>query len=113
MVTLSLSPWYGKNLPTVSGETYRYELRVAGNPEQHVTLAARGVPPGWIAAFCTTAVCMPMRASLTLPANGHERLEFGLIREGTSNVRTMRITICGSDGSETRIIVRPAATPAP
>ncbi len=113
MVTLSLSAWHGKNLPTVSGEAYRYELRVAGRSKERVTLFAQGLPDGWIAAFCTDEVCMPMQARLTLPTDGHERLEFGLIQESTTKVRTMRITIRGSDGSTTRIVVRPQNQPHP
>ena len=113
MVALTLSPWHGKNLPTVSGEAYRYELRVTGRANERVTLTAQGLPSGWIAAFCTETVCMPMQASLTLPALGHERLEFGLIRESADKVRTMRITIRGSDGSMTRIVIRPASASRP
>ena len=113
MVALTLSPCHGKNLPTVSGETYRYELRVAGHANERVTLSAQGLPSGWIAAFCTDAVCMPMQARLTLPPDGRERLEFGLIQEGSRPARTMRITIRGSDGSTTRIVIRPQRTPHP
>ena len=113
MVTLTLSPWHGKNLPTVSGEAYRYELRVAGRANEGVTLTAQGLPSGWIAAFCTDVLCMPMQARLTLPPDGRERLEFGLIQESSTRVRTMRITIHGSDGSTTRIVIRPQHTPHP
>ncbi|NNM93384.1 MAG: hypothetical protein HKL92_08580 [Candidatus Eremiobacteraeota bacterium] len=113
MVALTLSPWHGKNLPTVSGEAYRYELRVAGRANERLTLSAQGLPNGWIAAFCTERVCMPMQARLTLPADGRERLEFGLIQENARPVRTMRITIQGSDGSTTRIVIRPQQTPHP
>ncbi|MGC8485623.1 MAG: hypothetical protein ACP5O6_08340 [Candidatus Baltobacteraceae bacterium] len=113
MITMTLSAWHGKNLPTVSGYAYRYELRVAGRPKQHVRLSAHGVPNGWIATFCTEEVCMPMQARLTLPADGRERLEFGLIQESSRPARTMRITIHGSDGSTTRIVIRPQHPPHP
>lgn len=113
MLALTLSAWQGTNLPTVTGETYRYALDVVGHPEQHVRLSAQGVPPGWIAAFCTPTMCAPMQVRFTLSADGRRRFEFGLIRESGSVPPTMRITIRSSDGAERTVLIssKPHAKP--
>ena len=46
-----------------------YRLAIHNAPRAHVTLRA-GVPPGWIAAFCTPSVCAPGHVVVRVPASG-------------------------------------------
>lgn len=105
MIAITLSPWHGASLPTVTGEAYRYALDVTGRPGQHVQLRAQGLPAGWIAAFCTPTMCSPMQARFSLPASGNQQFEFGLIREGGAATPKMRITIRSSDGVSRTLII--------
>ena len=105
MLAITLSPWNGPSLPTVTGEAFRYALVVTGRPAQRVRLNALGIPPGWIGAFCTATLCAPMQVRFTLPADGRQTFEFGLIRENGSLPPTMRITIRSNDGTSKTLIV--------
>src|SRR5215471_4514470 len=41
----------------------RYLLRVNGPPRELVTIREAGLPPHWVASFCTSRICAPYRLS--------------------------------------------------
>jgi hypothetical protein len=78
---LSVQPWTGKDLATTTSTAAKYKLVVKGKPNTTVALVATGFAQGWIAAFCTSTVCAPVRVMVTLPASGETDIAFELIRE--------------------------------
>jgi len=76
---LSLAPWTGPDLPGSVSSTYKYRLVVAGTPGKSVALSARGLPPHWIASFCSDRRCAPFRTTVALPESGVKVVEFQLV----------------------------------
>ena len=78
---LSIQPWTGADFQTTTTAAAKYRLEVSGRPNALLHLRARGVSPGWIAAFCTPRLCSPQRLELALPPSGEAVVQFELIRE--------------------------------
>lgn len=82
LLTVLLSPWKGPPLPTaplMDEYSKAFALSVRGAPYERLTLSAAHVPKGWIAAFCTPAICSPFHKGLTLNDRGVAHLEFELV----------------------------------
>lgn len=94
---LALAPYDGPPIAGSQPGTAKFRVAVAGRPGQSVTLRAVGVPPGYIASFCTNRVCAPFHVSLTLPRTGTERIELALIENapGAMKPRTVRVLANG------------------
>src|SRR5579862_3907112 len=95
---LSVEPWTGKDLVTTTSSAAKYRLLVSGKPNATLHLQASAVAKGWIAAFCTTRVCAPMRVELTLPSSGQATFQFELIREEENAPPRSGARITGDDG---------------
>jgi hypothetical protein len=95
---LSVQPWTGKDLATTTSTAAKYKLIVKGKPNTTVSLVASGFAQGWIAAFCTSTVCAPVRVMVTLPASGETDIAFELIRETDDAPNTSGAHIAG-DGA--------------
>jgi len=82
LVTVLLSPWKGPSLPTTPTGNYEtsWAMTVHGAPRARVELRANGLPPGWVASFCTPRLCAPFHTLATLDGKGVARYEFSLIR---------------------------------
>jgi hypothetical protein len=78
---LTIAPWSGKDLATVTPSAAKYKLTVKGAPGTDVHLVATRVAGGWLAAFCTPSVCSPDRVNVAIPDSGETALSFELIRE--------------------------------
>jgi thiol-disulfide isomerase/thioredoxin len=77
--TLSLTKWTGPDLPGSVVSTLKYRLVVVAPANKQVTLAARGLRPGWIASFCSDRLCSPNHVSFAVPPTGVKTYEFQLI----------------------------------
>jgi len=62
------------------GEDAAFHVGVSGRAGQEVRLRADGIPPGYIASFCTPRVCAPFRVTLALPASGRATIELHVIQ---------------------------------
>ncbi|MFN2460083.1 MAG: redoxin family protein [Candidatus Velthaea sp.] len=89
--TVSLAPWTGPDLPGSIASTVKYRLVVGAPPGRTVTLAAAGLPKGWIASFCTDRVCAPFRLATLMPPSGVKVIEFQVVPDGPS--RPVHLTI--------------------
>ena len=98
-VALSLGPYHGPPLNGSVPGTAKFGLAVRGAPYASVRLRASGVPPGWIASFCTDRVCAPFRVTLTLPQSGTQLIEFQLIQNEGGARAPRTITVSSSDGT--------------
>jgi hypothetical protein len=101
LITVLLSPWHGKALPTTPSGSYEtsFALTVRGAPGKRVELRADGVAKGWVAAFCTSRLCAPFRTFATLDKRGTARYEFSLIRTDPSAVKHTHAVI-RADGKQ-------------
>lgn len=81
---LALGPFAGSAAD--DAQRTKFMVDVVGKPAQTVRLRAVGVPPGYVASFCTQRICAPFRISITLPASGRQSIELALIE----NVRGAR-----------------------
>jgi thiol-disulfide isomerase/thioredoxin len=95
---ISLVPWTGADLPGSVPSTIKYRLAVAGSPGASVDLAAKGLPKGWVASFCTDRLCAPFRVQVALPASGVKVIEFQLIPDKPGDPEP-RVTIEATDGA--------------
>jgi tetratricopeptide (TPR) repeat protein len=77
--TLSLLRWTGADLPGSLKTTYKYRLIVVAQANHNVTLATRGVRPGWVASFCADGLCSPKTVSFVVPPAGVKTYEFQLV----------------------------------
>jgi cytochrome c biogenesis protein CcmG/thiol:disulfide interchange protein DsbE len=77
--TLSLVHWTGADLPGSLKTTYKYRLIVVAPANHNVTLATRGVRPGWVASFCADGLCSPKTVSFMVPPSGVKTYEFQLV----------------------------------
>jgi hypothetical protein len=59
--------------------TYKYRLIVVAPANHNVTLATRGVRPGWVASFCADGLCSPKTVSFMVPPSGVKTYEFQLV----------------------------------
>lgn len=100
---LSLSPWTGKNLPTVTSSAVKYRLDVTGKPNASLHISTSQVATGWIAAFCTPTVCAPGSVDVTLPASGKAMYSFELIRNDDSAPKKSGALITTDDGASLRV----------
>lgn len=98
-VVLSLAPWHGPSLPTVSADAIKYKLSVRGAPRQSLELRASGLPDGWVASFCTSRVCSPSRYTLQLDRIGQGTIEFQAIRVDDSAPAHVRVTVSAPDAN--------------
>lgn len=96
---LTLAPWTGKSLPTVTQSAAKYRLQVDGKAHARLRLEASGVAEGWLAAFCTPTLCAPGRVDVILPESGRAVYQFELIREDTTGPARSGARISGDDGS--------------
>ncbi len=103
LVSLAISPWNGKNLPTATQAAAKYRLSIAGKPGSTVRVTASGIADGWIAAFCNEHVCSPMQVSEKIPASGTVVLQFELIRETDNAPHASGAVIRTSDGRTVRV----------
>ncbi len=96
---LAIQPWTGSDFQATSDTAAKYRLEVSGKPNGSVRLSARGVAPGWLAAFCTPRLCSPQRLDMQLPPSGQTVLQFELIRESGSAPKRSGATIAVEDGA--------------
>jgi len=102
---ISLSPWTGPDLPGSIASTAKYRLIVAGTPGKTVALSTAGLPPHWVASFCTGGSCAPFRTEVTLPASGVAVLEFQVVPE--SQVSAPPTVVVTGDGASASVAVTP------
>jgi hypothetical protein len=100
---LSLTPWQGADLPTASDAAAKFKLTISAKPGTSVTLQAKDVAGGWIAAFCDTRVCSPMRVTEKIPDSGSVTIQFELIREEDDAPHTSGATIVASNGDRVTV----------
>ncbi len=81
LAALMISPWNGGDFPSVTSAAATYRLTVMEKPGSTVTLRATHIADGWIAAFCDTRSCSPMRVVERIPRSGRMVVQFELIRE--------------------------------
>ena len=98
-VVLTLLPWTGPSLPTVSAEAAKYRLTVSGAPLQEVRLQATGLPNGWVASFCTQTFCSPYHYTLKLDAKGRGEIEFQAIRLEPKTAKRARLLVIANGGA--------------
>jgi hypothetical protein len=103
--TMMISPWNGSDLPTVTDSAAAYRLTIDGKPGATVHLSASGVANGWIAAFCDSHTCSPMRIDERIPKSGQLVIAFELIRETDDAPHRSGAIIKGSDRSFVRVPV--------
>ena len=97
-LTLTLSPWKGPQLAAASAGAAQYRLAVHGKANAQVHLAASGLPPGWIASFCTQDLCSPFHYAMQLDSHGDGAVEFQAVRIDDSAPRRVRVTISSASG---------------
>jgi hypothetical protein len=96
--SLNLSPWTGA-VPTGSlAGTIRYRLIVTGGAGERVSLHAKGVPPRWVASFCSDRLCAPFAVTLVFPESGILALEFQLVPP-VSGAKVPHVVINASGGT--------------
>lgn len=93
LVTLAIGTWHGPSLPTVNPAAEKYKLTVRGPSEGLVHLRAAGLPPGWVASFCTDKLCSPFRYDMHLNDRGTGVIEFQAIRTEDAAPRHVHVTI--------------------
>ena len=94
---LSLSKWTGADLPGSLKSTYKYRLIVVSPANKHVTLAASGLRPGWIASFCADGLCSPKTVSFTAPTSGVKTYAFQLVPP-TDGAPPNKVVVTAGDG---------------
>ena len=97
-LVLTLAPYTGPALHGSLTGTAKFLVSVSGSAGQLVRLRAVGVPPGYIAAFCTNLVCAPFRVAFTLPTSGREHVELQLIRNAAGAHKPKTVTVAANGG---------------
>jgi peroxiredoxin len=100
---LSLAPWTGPDLPGSVFSTYKYRLVVAGTPGKSLALSARGLPPHWIASFCSDRQCAPFRTTVALPESGVKVVEFQLVPQRPAS--GVQVIVVEGDGASANVRV--------
>jgi len=100
---LAVEPWTGSDFQVTGGAAAKYRLEVNGKPNDSIRLSARGVAPGWLAAFCTPKLCSPQRVDVALPRSGQAVFQFELIRQTAGAPKRSGATITGSDGASVSV----------
>ncbi len=98
LVTVLLSPWKGPSLPTTPTGAYEtsWAMTVHGAPRARVGLRVDGMPPGWVASFCTPRLCAPFHTIATLDGKGIAHYQFSVIRTDPKAPDFKRIIIRGN-----------------
>jgi hypothetical protein len=102
-LTLALTPFSGPVALTSAPSSAKFSVAIRGSAGQHIRLRTIGVPPGYIASFCTDRVCAPFRVTLALPASGRASIELQLI-ENTPGARKPRTVTVAADGARSASI---------
>jgi hypothetical protein len=100
---LSIQPWTGSDFQVTTRSAAKYRLAVSGKPNASVRLRARGVAPGWLAAFCTPRLCSPQEIDFSLPRSGNAVFQFELIRESDDAPKQSGATITDDDGASVSV----------
>jgi hypothetical protein len=110
-LVLALSVRTAPPASTAPAQTkFAFTLRVRGRAGQPVQLRAIGVPPDYIASFCTDRVCAPFAVTFVLPRSGRSAIELALIENRTGAPRPLRVTVA-ANGARTVSLALPRARP--
>ncbi len=96
-LVLSLAPWNGPALPTVTESAAKFRLAVHGEAGAQVQLRVVGLPAGWMAAFCTERFCSPLQYTMPLNIRGSGSVAVEAIRLDAHALKRIRLTIAAEN----------------
>ncbi len=97
-LSLALAPFAGPLQKGSVPGAARFGVEVSGRAGQAVLLRAVGIPPGYLASFCTPRVCALFRVALILPKSGRESIELQLI-ENVPGARKPKVVTVTANGA--------------